>query len=88
MLIVLAALTVMGAGVATAEDQKAEPEKPSTAYMHGYNKAVEGDKNTCRRDYSNGSVSQRESNRYDCNQGYLQGQSDKKNSSNQQSTGN
>ncbi|MDE6774257.1 MAG: hypothetical protein K2J14_06485 [Treponemataceae bacterium] len=88
MLIVLAALTVMGAGFATAEDQNATPKEPSQAYMHGYNMAANGEENMCKRDYSGGSASQKERNRYDCYQGYFQGQTDKNNASNQQSTGN
>lgn len=86
MLIVLAALTVMGAGFVMAEDQKTEPKEPSTAYMHGYNKATKGGKNTCESDYKYGSVSKKEKDRYDCNQGYRQAENNK--SSNQQSTDN
>lgn len=88
MLIVLAALTVMGAGFATAEAQNAAPKEPSTAYMHGYNKATKGGENTCESDYKYGSASKKEKDRYDCNQGYRQAQADNNKSSNQQSTGN
>lgn len=90
MLIVLTALTVMGAGFVMAEDQKTAPKEPSQAYMHGYNTAAKGAGNTCESDYTykGNTASRRESSIYDCNQGYFQGQADKNNSSNQQSTGN
>ena len=89
-LIVLAALTVMGAGFATAEDQNATTKEPSQAYMHGYNMAARGSKNICNSyaDKRTQSESRKESVAYDCNQGYFQGQADKNNASNQQSTGN
>lgn len=82
MLIVLAALTVMGAGFAMAEDQKTEPKGPSQAYKHGYNMAARGSINICGPYASSRtqSESSKESIEYDCNQGYFQGKEDKKQS--------
>lgn len=91
MLIVLAALTVMGAGFAMAEEQKTEPKEPSQAYMYGYNNGVTGGNNTCNNDYGNTkspAYSQKTKDSFDCNQGYIRGQTEKNNASNQQSTGN
>ena len=79
MLIVLAALTVMGAGFATAEDQKTEPKEPSTAYMYGYNQGVNGRDKTCEFKYGNSSKgSQKIKDIFDCNQGYRKGKDDAK----------
>ncbi len=74
MLIVLAALTVMGAGFVTAEDKE-----PSTAYMHGYNHATKGLPNTCGSYASNRtqSESSKEKIEYDCNRGNNQREAEK-----------
>lgn len=81
MLIVLAALTVMGAGFATAEDQNTVPTTPSQAYMFGYNNGVTGGTNTCNNDYGttkNKNYSGGTKDSFDCNQGYVQGKKDLK----------
>ena len=81
MLIVLTALTVMGAGFVMAEDKKTETQKPSQAYMFGYNNGVTGGNNTCNNDYNNTkspAYSQRTEDSFDCNQGYVQGKKDLK----------
>lgn len=81
MLIVLTALTVMGAGFVMAQEQKTEPKEPSQSYMYGYSKAVAGEKNTCNSDYGNSkspAYSQGTKDSFDCNQGYIQGKKDLK----------
>lgn len=79
MLIVLTALTVMGIGFATAEEQNTAPTTPSIPYMNGYNQGVNGRDKTCEFKYGNsGTDSQKIKNIFDCNQGYLKGKEDAK----------
>ncbi|MBD5414569.1 MAG: hypothetical protein HDR52_09200 [Treponema sp.] len=79
MLIVLTALTVMGAGFIMAEDQKTEPKEPSQAYMFGYNKGVSGGTNSCNNTYKNNVNNSSETkDAFDCNKGYVQGKKDLK----------